>query len=112
MSRSARPPPRSAHNAVAGGAVIQLISRSPVGEPSRDRIPHRQNRHSRLACNICPARDLDNLTDYNTNYEYVRHVLSMDTTFPGNGLLHRRVISPGLCQAVYALIILGEGLPG
>ena len=39
-------------------------------------------------------------------------MLSMDTTFPGNGLLHRRVISPGLCQAVYALIILGEGLTG
>lgn len=36
----------------------------------------------------------------------------MDTTFPGNGLLHRRVISPGLCQAAYALIILGEGLTG
>ena len=25
----------------------------------------------------------DNLTDYNTNYEFVRHVLSMDTTFSG-----------------------------
>lgn len=54
----------------------------------------------------------DNLTDYNTNYEFVRHVLSMDTTFPGNGLLYRRVISPDLWQAAYALIILGEGLTG
>jgi predicted small integral membrane protein len=24
----------------------------------------------------------DNLTDYDTNYAFVRHVLSMDTTFP------------------------------
>ena len=31
----------------------------------------------------------DNLTDYETNYAFVRHVLSMDTTFPGNGLLYR-----------------------
>ena len=54
----------------------------------------------------------DNLTDYNTNYEFVRHVLSMDTTFPGNGLLYRRVSSPGLWQAAYAMIILGEGLTG
>ena len=36
----------------------------------------------------------------------------MDTTFPGTGLPHRRVISPDLCQAAYALIILGEGLTG
>jgi len=51
----------------------------------------------------------DNLTDYSTNYEFVRHVLSMDTTFPGNGLLYRRLTSPDLWQAAYALIILGEG---
>lgn len=54
----------------------------------------------------------DNLTDYNTNYEFVGHVLSMDTTLPGNGLLYRRVTSPDLWHAAYALIILGEGLTG
>ena len=36
----------------------------------------------------------------------------MDTTFPGNGLLYRRVTSPDSWQAAYALIILGEGLTG
>src|SRR5215813_13677156 len=41
----------------------------------------------------------DNLTDYSTNYEFVRHVLSMDTTFPGNELLYRRLTSPDLWQA-------------
>jgi predicted small integral membrane protein len=52
----------------------------------------------------------DNLTDYDTNYAFVRHVLRMDTTFPGNALLYRRVTSPALWQAGYALIIAGEGL--
>jgi predicted small integral membrane protein len=51
----------------------------------------------------------DNLTDYDTNYAFVRHVLSMHTTFPGNALLYRRVTSPALWQAGYALIIAGEG---
>src|SRR5438105_1424366 len=54
----------------------------------------------------------DNLTDYETNYAFVRHVLSMDTTFPGNALLYRSITSPALWQAGYALIILGEGLTG
>jgi predicted small integral membrane protein len=54
----------------------------------------------------------DNLTDYGTNYAFVRHVMSMDTTFPGNALLYRRITSPGLWQAAYALIIVGEGLTG
>jgi predicted small integral membrane protein len=52
----------------------------------------------------------DNLTDYGTNFEFVRHVLSMDTTFPGNALLYRRVTSPALWNAAYGLIIFGEGL--
>jgi predicted small integral membrane protein len=54
----------------------------------------------------------DNLTDYGTNYAFVSHVLSMDTTFPGNALLYRRITSPILWQAGYALIIAGEGLTG
>jgi predicted small integral membrane protein len=54
----------------------------------------------------------DNLTDYDTNYAFVRHVLSMDTTFPGNALLYRRIASPRLWQAGYALIIAGEGVTG
>ncbi len=54
----------------------------------------------------------DNLTDYDTNYAFVRHVLTMDTTFLGNALLDRRITSPTLWQAGYALIIAGEGLTG
>jgi predicted small integral membrane protein len=54
----------------------------------------------------------DNLTDYDTNYAFVRHVVLMDTTFPGNALLYRRITSPALWRAAYALIIAGEGLTG
>jgi predicted small integral membrane protein len=52
----------------------------------------------------------DNVTDYVTNFEFVRHVLSMDTTFPENALLYRRITSPVLSNLAYWLIILGEGL--
>ena len=51
----------------------------------------------------------DNLIDYETNYAFVRHVLSMDTTLPGNALMHRSIASPSLWRAAYALIIAGEG---
>lgn len=54
----------------------------------------------------------DNLTDYGTNFEFVRHVLSMDTTHQGSALLYRRVTSPALWNAAYGLIIAGEGLTG
>ena len=36
----------------------------------------------------------DNITDYDTNFEFVRHVLSMDAISPGSTLLYRRVMSP------------------
>jgi predicted small integral membrane protein len=51
----------------------------------------------------------DNLTDYETNYVFVRHVLSMDTTLPGNALMYRSITSPSSWEAAYALIIAGEG---
>jgi predicted small integral membrane protein len=42
----------------------------------------------------------DNLIDYETNYAFVRHVLSMDTTPPGNALMHRSIASPSLWRAL------------
>jgi predicted small integral membrane protein len=51
----------------------------------------------------------DNLSDYETNYAFVRHVLSMDTTPQGNALMYRSISSPSLWRAAYALIIAGEG---
>jgi predicted small integral membrane protein len=52
----------------------------------------------------------DNITDYDTNFDFVRHVLSMDTIFPGTTLLYRSMISPALWNFAYWLIILGEGV--
>jgi predicted small integral membrane protein len=53
-----------------------------------------------------------NITDYGTNYLFVQHVMSMDTTFPGNALMYRSITSPALWQLCYALIIAGEAITG
>jgi len=50
----------------------------------------------------------NNTTDSNSNYQFVRHVLSMDTTFPGNAGMWRAVTLPWLHKAFYASIILWE----
>lgn len=51
---------------------------------------------------------LGNLTDFGTNYEFVRHVLLMDSTIPGNREMWRAVRSPGLHLAFYWSIIAWE----
>jgi predicted small integral membrane protein len=52
----------------------------------------------------------DNITDYATNFAFVQHVLSMDTTFPDNALLYRAITQPWAWHAAYSLIIVAEGL--
>ena len=52
----------------------------------------------------------NNLTDYGSNYQYVQHVLSMDTTFPGNNGMWRSITSPVLHHAAYVFIIAVEGI--
>jgi predicted small integral membrane protein len=51
-----------------------------------------------------------NITDYGSNFAFVQHVLSMDTTFPGNKLMYRAITNETLWNAAYWFIILGEGL--
>src|SRR5689334_6958173 len=51
----------------------------------------------------------DNIIDYQSNYEFVRHVLSMDTTFPGNALMHRAITNENVWRIAYAWIIATEG---
>ncbi|MCF1708549.1 DUF2165 domain-containing protein [Tabrizicola sp. J26] len=51
-----------------------------------------------------------NISDYDSNFEFVKHVLSMDTTFPGNKAMYRAVTSPTLWTLGYWSIIAGEGL--
>jgi len=52
----------------------------------------------------------DNIVDYGSNFEFVRHVLSMDTTFSGNALMDRAVTNERIWKAAYAAIIAAEGL--
>jgi len=49
----------------------------------------------------------DNIVDYGSNYEFVRHVLSMDTTFSGNALMDRAVTDARVWKGAYAAIIAG-----
>ena len=52
----------------------------------------------------------DNIVDYGSNYAFVKHVLSMDTTFPGNALMHRAITDESVWAAAYGLIIATEAL--
>lgn len=52
----------------------------------------------------------NNITDYGTNFVFVQHVLSMDTTFPNNSSMYRSITTPVLWHAAYWLIIAGEGI--
>ncbi|HVI54937.1 MAG TPA: DUF2165 domain-containing protein [Luteibacter sp.] len=54
----------------------------------------------------------DNLVDYGSNFAFVRHVLSMDTTFPGNALSGRALTQPWMWHAGYVAIIVGEAATG
>src|SRR5215471_1836128 len=51
-----------------------------------------------------------NITDYDTNFAFVQHVLSMDSIFPGSTITYRAITSPALHHAAYATIIAAEAL--
>ena len=83
----------------------------------RARLAQRVTRGAKIVLPLCLAVfcllvAFNNLTDYGTNYLFVQHVLSMDTTFPGNALMYRAITSPILWKIAYALIIIGEGVTG
>ena len=50
----------------------------------------------------------NNLTDYDSNYQFVRHVLMMDSTFAGNHGMWRAINQPALHTAFYVSIIAWE----
>ncbi|HEY6443573.1 MAG TPA: DUF2165 domain-containing protein [Candidatus Acidoferrales bacterium] len=52
----------------------------------------------------------NNLTDYSSNYQFVRHVLMMDSTFPGNHGMWRALNQPVLHTAFYVAIIAWEAV--
>ena len=53
---------------------------------------------------------LDNVLDYDANYEFVQHVLRMDDVFPNNPLRGRALAEPVWHRAFYAAIIGWEAL--
>jgi predicted small integral membrane protein len=48
---------------------------------------------------------LNNTTDFDSNYQFVRHVLMMDTTFPGNKAMWRSLNAPVWHLSFYFSII-------
>ena len=53
---------------------------------------------------------LNNTTDFGSNYQYVRHVLAMDSTFPGNHGMWRAINRPAVYLVFYSGIIAYEAL--
>lgn len=52
----------------------------------------------------------NNVTDYDSNYQFVRHVLMMDSTFAGNHGMWRAIASPWAHTAFYLFIIAWEAV--
>jgi predicted small integral membrane protein len=52
----------------------------------------------------------NNLTDYDSNYQFVRHTLMMDTTFAGNHAMWRALNQPAAHTAFYICIIAWQAL--
>jgi predicted small integral membrane protein len=50
----------------------------------------------------------NNITDFDSNYQFVRHVLLMDSIFPANHGMWRALRSPGIHLASYISIIAWE----
>lgn len=53
---------------------------------------------------------VNNLMDYNANYQFVRHILMMDTIFANSPSLWRHIDSPALHTLFYVTIIVTEAV--
>jgi predicted small integral membrane protein len=52
----------------------------------------------------------NNTTDFDSNYQFVRHVLTMDTTFPGNKGMWRALNAPFWHLSFYLSVIAWEAV--
>jgi predicted small integral membrane protein len=52
----------------------------------------------------------NNITDYGSNHEFVRHVMMMDSTFPGNNGMWRAINTPQWHTVFYLSIIAWEAV--
>ncbi|MEM7121393.1 MAG: DUF2165 domain-containing protein [Pseudomonadota bacterium] len=53
---------------------------------------------------------LGNVTDYDANWAFVQHVLSMDSIFPDSPLMWRAITDPTLQTIAYLIIMFFEAL--
>jgi predicted small integral membrane protein len=53
---------------------------------------------------------VNNLTEYNTTYQFIRHVLMMDSTFPDNRRMWRALHQPAWHTVFSIPIIVWESL--
>jgi predicted small integral membrane protein len=53
---------------------------------------------------------VNNLWDYRTDFEFVQHVLSMDTVFPNSSLRSRAILSPVVHHLAYGTIIVWQAI--
>src|SRR5882757_3430632 len=53
---------------------------------------------------------LNNTTDYNSNFQFIRHVLMMDSTFPNNRGMWRAINSPSIHTFFYVTVIAWESI--
>ena len=61
---------------------------------------------------FCLLVAFDNVTDYGTNYVFVQHVLSLDTTLPDSATKYRAITNPVLWHIAYGAIIAAEAITG
>ncbi|GGA73069.1 hypothetical protein GCM10011369_13490 [Neiella marina] len=54
----------------------------------------------------------NNIVDYGSNFAFVQHVLTMDTTFDGNQLTSRAIHNPVVHHLAYGVIISVEATVG
>jgi predicted small integral membrane protein len=52
----------------------------------------------------------NNITDYNSNHQFIRHVLMMDSTFPDNSAMWHAINSPAIHTLFYITVIVWESL--
>lgn len=53
---------------------------------------------------------VNNILDYEANFQFVKHVLSMDTIFPDSPLSWRKIVDPATHHFFYFVIIAIEAL--
>ena len=51
---------------------------------------------------------INNVLDYESNFRFVQHVMSMDTVYPENALKYRAIDEPALHTLFYVIIICSE----